>query len=619
MSSTNSPRHSNVARSFIIYGSSIFARKVQKSMASQRFPDVWLVATGLMLLPLFGCGSEDKPAPESVEITEPNVPKFNFLARQARKKEDPAQQAAVTEFPTFVDVSHSLGVDFTYDNGASSKALMVESTGGGCGWIDFDHDGRLDLYLTQGGDPCGETGLRDAVYRQTLSGQFVECRLQTGIDDAGYGHGVGVADFDNDGFDDVFVANVGRNRLFKNLGDGTFGDVTDDMVGGRDVWSSSVAWGDVDRDGDLDIYVCNYSIYDPRNPIECLDKDGIASICHPRNVEPEPDEFFINNGDGRFTESSHEMGLYGEGNKGLGVVVADLTGDLWPDIYIANDTTANFFFVNDGTGKTFKESSLFLGGGYCATGEAQASMGIAFGDYDKNGFPDLFLTHFTGEHNTLYSNLGPQGLQDVSGLVGLRQPSLSKLAFGTVMSDFNLDGSMDLFVTNGHIDPRYFDGEGYEMTPQVFSFDGQQWHEQPAVEGDFLSRKAVGRAVGSADYDVDGDLDLCVVHHNSPTAILRNESTLGTGLRLALIGRTSNRSALQAQVRVTGSDNVPLAQEVVSGTSFGAAHDRTLFFGMGKTIGPWKVEISWPSGLSQHLLIEDHSMVHRILEPVAEH
>ena len=167
----------------------------------------------------------------------------------------------------------------------------------------------------------------------------------SGIDDAGFGHGVAVGDFDNDGFDDLFVSNAGVSRLFLNLGDGTFQDATGALQGTRRAWSSTSAWGDPDRDGDLDLYICNYAIYDPCNPVECLDKDGIPSICHPRNVEPEPDMFFRNEGDGRFVECSRELGLFGPGNKALGVVIADLTGDGWPDIYVANDTTANFFFV----------------------------------------------------------------------------------------------------------------------------------------------------------------------------------------------------------------------------------------------------------------------------------
>lgn len=564
-----------------------------------------------------GCNSYEPPstpteaAPAVTPVAAPSG--FNFKPKPVKPAES---TSGVPEFPEFVDVAAELGVNHVYQNGASPRALMVESTGGGSGWLDFDRDGHLDLYLTQGGDPCPTevSGYpQDALYRQSAKGVFMDVFPTLDLEERGYGHGVAVGDFDNDGFDDIYIANVGRKRLLRNSGDGTFEDVTEDIEGDRDAWSSTVAWGDVDRDGDLDLYVCNYAAYDPCHPIECLDNEGIPSICHPRNVDPEPDQFFVNLGDGRFVESSQRMGLHGPGNKGLGVVIADMNADDWPDIYVANDTTANFLFINDGTGEKFEESAMLLGGAYSATGEAQASMGVAFGDYDGNGFPDLLLTHFTGEHNTLYRNLGPQGLQDVSGLTGLRAFSLDKLGFGTVMSDFNADGHMDLLVTNGHIDPRYVGGEEYEMVPQLFSFDGNKWHERPAKPGDFFTRKLVGRSVASGDYDRDGRLDLCVVHHNSPAAILHNESNSRTGLRLAPVGMTSNRSGYQTKVVVT-SNGRRMTQEVAGGTSYAAAHERVLHFGLGSDLGPWQVEVEWPSGTRETHEFADPRGVYVLLE-----
>ncbi len=540
-----------------------------------------------------GEGQSNKVSPE-LGATR----KFDFKPRGAAVAPDnPVREIA---FPQFTDVAADVGIHHVFDNGASPKALMVESTGGGCGWGDFDRDGRIDLYLTQGGQPCpgpADSFVPDSLYRQTVSGRFVDCLAGTGIDDLGFGHGVAVGDYDNDGFDDLFVSNAGISRLFLNLGDGTFQDVTGSLQGARRAWSSTSAWGDPDRDGDLDLYVCNYAVYDPCNPVECLDKDGIPSICHPRNVESDPDMFFRNEGDGRFAECSKDLGLFGPGNKALGVVIADLTGDGWPDIYVANDTTANFFFVNDGTGK-FRESAQLLGGAYSSIGEPQASMGVAFGDYDRNGFPDLLLTHFTGESNTLYQNRGPQGLFDVSHLTGLREPSLPKLGFGTVMSDFNADGGMDLFVTNGHIDPRYAESEGYEMVPQLFSFDGQMWRERPAETGDFFTRRSVGRAVGTADFDSDGDLDICVVHHNSPAALLRNDSPARRLVKVRLIGVSSNRNGYNTSVAVE-QNGQRLVQELPGGTSYAATHERVLCFAPGDDSGTSALEVRWPSGLTQ--------------------
>lgn len=583
-------------------------------------PDSAGVPWILLALLCFGCApdgeSASRPSVSRPAQTEPLPAPRPFDFRPREVPGSAADAAVEISFPDFRDVAAEYGVNHIYDNGASPRALMVESTGGGAGWLDFDRDGWLDLYLTQGGIPCpapSDAKLSDAFFRQTATGQFVNMATSAGLDETGFGHGVAAADFNNDGFDDLFIANAGPNRLLLNLGDGTFADVTYSLHGARDVWSSTAAWGDVDLDGDLDLYICNYGIYDPCHPVECLDKEGLPSICHPRNVDAEPDDFFLNTGDGQFEECAKERGLFGEGNKALGIVIADLTGDARPDLYVANDTTANFLFVSDDGGQSFRNEALVLGGGFSATGETQASMGIGFGDYDRNGFPDLLLTHFTGEANTLYRNLGPRGLQDVSGLTGLREPSLPKLGFGTVMSDFNSDGLMDLFITNGHIDPRYFDGEGYTMSPQLLTFDGRRWREYQAVPESFFERRLVGRAVASADFDNDGDPDLCVVHHNSPAALLQNESASGRRLKLCLTGVQSNRNAVNATVRVTAGTTT-LVQEIPGGTSYAATHDRALFFGLGELPGPLNVTVNWPSGRTDSFELDESVTQVTVLE-----
>lgn len=577
-----------------------------------------LLLTGIICL----CGCRDSSRPQGdtspskipVEIS-PAPRKFNF---KPKVLERPAELASVLlDFPHFRDVAQELGVIHTYDNGASPKALMVESTGGGCGWIDYDRDGRLDLYLTQGGRPDASSEAdrpADAFFRQTSAGQFIPLGVASGIDERRYSQGVTMGDFDNDGFDDLFVANVGESRFFQNQGDGTFIEVTSSLAGLRHVWSSTPAWGDIDKDGDLDLYICNYAIYDPYHPIPCLDKTGVPSICHPRNAEPEPDQFFLNLGDGQFREASQAMGLFGPGNRALGVVIADLNGDSWPDIYVANDTTANFYFVNK-NGQSFRDAATLLGGGYCATGEAQASMGVAFGDYDHNGYPDLCLSHFTGEHNTLYQNMGPKGLQDVSAITGLRELSLPKLGFGIVMSDFNQDGHCDLFVANGHIDPRYADGEGYEMTAQIHSFDGSRWQDGSSAAGDYFHRKLVGRGAASADYDRDGDLDLVVVHHNKPVSLLQNDSVVGQHLSVRLLGRTSNRNGFGTLVQID-YDGHSMKLELAGGTSFSASHEKVVQFGFGNWSGPGLLKVSWPSGIMDTISLDQCHQDLTILEGV---
>lgn len=517
--------------------------------------------------------------------------------------------------PRFVDVARSVGLIHEYQNGAAGQLLMVEALGGGCGWLDYDGDRHPDLYLTQGGKPDAPVNSKrppNRLFRNLGTGMFVEVTEFAMVGDRGYGQGVAIGDYDNDGFDDIYVTNVGRNVLYRNQGDGTFIDVSK-FAGVDDLrWSSSAAWGDVDLDGDLDLYVCNYLNYDPYHPMECI-KDGVPALCHPRDVEAWPDEFFENRGDGTFRAAARQWGLYGSGNKALGVVIADLNNDGRPDIYVCNDTTANFLFINQPDSR-FAEIAVRLGAAFSASGHSQASMGVAIGDYDRSGDLDLFLTHFTGEANTLYRNLGQAGFQDVSGLIGLRSPTLPKLGFGTVMHDFNQDGREDLFVTNGHIDERNADGDGYKMLPQLFTFADSEWRECSEQAGPFFSNRLVGRGVASADYDSDGDLDLCVVHQNSPTALLRNDSERGHWLTVHLTGRKSNRSAIGSRVTVEAGE-LSLMQELAGGTSYCASHQHILVFGLGESDEPCTVRVRWPSGRTLLLdnVVPDQSL--RLIEP----
>ena len=551
------------------------------------------IAAGCVAL-FGGCTKPPPPAPPPAPATSP------FKLGPVAPAAPTATPATAPACSTFVDVHAERGLEHVYDNGERGASLMVEAIGGGAGWLDYDRDSRPDLYLTQGGDPAGDRANRplDALYRGRGESGFVAVTAAALIREQGYGQGVAVGDFDDDGFDDVYVTNVDANTLLLNRGDGTFADVTAAAGVGDERWSSSAAWADLDGDGDLDLYVCNYLRYDPRDPLDCRNAKGEPRICHPRDVEHWPDECYLNQGDGTFRAAAAELGLFGPGNKALGVAVADFTNDRLPDIYVANDTTPNFLFVNQGNGR-FAESAMVLGCAVDRNGNNQASMGLAVGDYDANGWLDIYSTHFYDESNTLYRNLGTAGFEDVTGLVGLHEPTLPRLAFGTAMADFNQDGLPELLVANGHIE-NYPGNPLLRMKPQLFAFDGVRWRDCSGSAGPFFDQKQVGRAVALADYDADGDLDAVLAHQNAAAALLENRSQRGHWLAIEFVGRASNRRGVGSRVVVTAGDRTSV-QELVGGSSYASSHQPLLVFGLGDHAEPCSVQVLWPSGREQRL------------------
>ncbi len=496
--------------------------------------------------------------------------------------------------PFFREIAIDVGIDFTYQNGESGKGLMVEPMGGGVGWLDYDRDGLLDVYVTQGGDPTARVRVNqptDELFRQA-PGRFENSTLPSGIVERRYSMGVSVADFDDDGFEDVYVTNVGPNSFFQNKGDGTFREVGVSAGVADPRWGTSAAWSDLDGDGDLDLYVCNYVDYDPHHPTPC----GDGRICHPRAVAPSPDECYFNQSDGTFRAEAAKRGLFGPENRSLGVAIADLNNDHLPDIYVANDSTANFLFINQGGGQ-FRESAVTLGCAVSREGLPQASMGVALGDYDQNGWLDLYCTHLTDESNTLYHNLGLAGFQDVTGLVGLHAATLPMLGFGTVMADFNQDRHEDLFVANGHIDD--WQKKGREQRPQLFSFAGPRFVEAGSKAGAYFERQVMGRGVAMGDFDQDGDWDLLVVHQGVPTSLLRNDSQRGHWLKLTFLAK-ANRRGIGTRVTLKQAERV-LVQELAGGTSYCSSHEPALIFGLGDVSTSCELEIRWPDSTIETL------------------
>lgn len=562
-----------------------------------------------------GCDRGSEPSNIQSSDSSKSSQKFEFEYRPSAKPATDQNRHPIT-CGRFQDVGAEAGLGFVYQNGADSRVLMVESIGAGCGWIDFDRDGKWELYFPQGGNPTTSDRPSDALFRQVDTSAFVDVTRAARIDEREYSQGVAVGDFNNDGFDDLFVTNIQGvpDALFENLGDGTFQNVTN-QAGTSDLhWSTSAAWGDLDRDGDLDIYVCNYVDYDVYAPIPCL-KDGKPATCHPRNIPPVPDQCYENLGDGRFKQVTREAGLYGPSNRALGLVIADFNNDGWPDIFVANDTTANFLFLNQQRFK-FIESAFQLGVAFDARGAAHASMGAAVGDYDQDGFLDLYITGFSGEYNTLYRNQGEHGFHDMTVQTGADKFTVPKLGWGVVMADFNQDGKPDLLTGNGHIGRDVAEGEGYEMKAQLLSFDGTSWHDCTSEAGPYFERKLLARGVATADYDDDGDLDVAVVHQNSPAALLRNDSPTGRWLKLRFTGRDSNRRGVGVRATLK-CGNQQLVQEIAGGTSFASSMQPVLIFGLNESNDLADVDVRWPSGRTQKLegiglnqslvLVEPHS------------
>lgn len=547
------------------------------------------------------------PASHGSSQTSKNSDSAN---KQLGSLESTTKSPTIKEEPRlrFRDVAMEMGVDFSYQTGAKGEMLFHEPFGGGHGWLDYDLDGRIDLYLVQGGDgtSSSKTGQPNDQLLRNIGSRFHNVTTKVLLEAREYGQGVAIADFDNDGFDDIYVTNLGPNKLFKNQGDGTFEDVSQDCGIECSAWSTSAAWIDVDLDGNLDLYVCNYVKHDPMNAKRCLDAQGKPVVCNPISFEPEPDVFYWNDGQGSFRELTQERGLYGPNNRALGVVSADFDQDGWPDLYVANDASNNFLFRNLENGY-FEEVAIELG---CATdrrGVPQASMGLAVNDYDGDGKLDIYSTHFQSESNTLYRNLGASGFIDVTGSEGLHSPTLDKLGFGTVMQDLNQDGLMEIFVANGHIDNSGTNPDE-KMAGQLFTYQNKKWHEVSSVSGDWFQKKFVSRGVTFTDFDLDGRIDLGVTHQSASMSLLRNESAPPSVSWLKLVGTKSNRNGLGSKVTFETSKGQKV-YEVTGGGSYCSASWYLVPIPADPQKNTGKINISWPSGTQQQVEIPHYGVL----------
>ncbi len=505
----------------------------------------------------------------------------------------------------FVDVAHAAGITFQHDNAASSEKYLIETMGSGCGWIDYDQNGLLDLYLVNGAATrlyTPKNPLRSALYRNNGDGTFTDVTEKAGVGAEGlFGMGVAVGDYDNDGFPDLLVLGYGRCILYHNNGDGTFTDVTVKAgVANTGRWASSGAWFDYDNDGRLDVVIANYVDWSPDKNFWCGEHGpGLRSYCHPDNYQGEPPRLYHNNGDGTFSDVSKATGVGLKAGNGLGVVTFDYDNDGWQDIFIANDSLPNFLFHNNRDG-TFREVGYAAGVAVSMDGTPEAGMGTDAADITGDGRMDLFVTHLDQQLARLYQNLGDQTFDDVTLRSKMAYATFHISGFGTRLMDYDNDGARDVFMANGHIldnVERYHADVHYAEPKLMFRNTGRGVFENVSEQlGSDFRLPRVSRGAAIADFDNDGDLDILVNNNGQPAQLLRNDGgNVNHWLEIFLIGAKSNRDGVGARVKITAGDMV-LYDQRKGGMSYQSAQDPRLHFGLGQQTGVDALEILWPSG-----------------------
>ncbi len=498
------------------------------------------------------------------------------------------------------DVAESSGISFQHLKGGTGEMQLPETMGSGAAWLDFDQDGLLDLYLVQSGPfpPDRSAAAGNRLFRNLDGRRFQDVTDGSGAGDTGYGQGVTAADYDGDGRIDLYICNYGPDVLLKNLGGGRFRDVTKEAGLGLDGWSSSAAFADADGDGDLDLYVTRYMVYDHEHVPFCGDEEtGLRKYCDPSLFEGESDRFYINRGDGSFRDATAESGFADARGKGLGVLFTDLDGDLLPDIYVANDLTFNLLYRNLGGGR-FESTSLLSGAGLSKDGKAESGMGVAVGDIDGDLDPDLMVTNFDVETNTVYRNQGGMMFEDVSAESGFGEPSFNRLGFGVVLDDLNRDGFLDAYIANGHI-YEYSRRETVEYAqPDLLLLGKGDGRFQEQVCGPIFQEKWVGRGLAAGDYDNDGDLDLALVNSGGPFQLLRNDGSGGRGLGVILEYKDPNRFGIGTRVELElgKNGNKTLVRWVTAGDSYQSTRDPRVLFGVPEGQEPVRLVVTWPDG-----------------------
>ncbi|HXG25077.1 MAG TPA: CRTAC1 family protein [Chthonomonadales bacterium] len=510
----------------------------------------------------------------------------------------------------FQDVTAQIGIHFRHVNGAAGKKLLPETMGAGCAFLDYNNDGWLDVLLINGtywpGNPRRESPtLR--LYRNENGRRFIDVTREAGLNVEMYGMGVAVGDYDNDGWDDLYLTGVGKSRLFHNEAGSKgrlFREVTARAGVSSPGWATSATWVDYDRDGLLDLFVCHYVQWTPQTD-RFFSLDGIhRSYSTPEQYPGETCRLYHNEGGGKFVDVTRSAGIYSTRSKALGVVICDFDQDGWPDLVVANDTEPNFLFHNQGNG-TFKEVALATGIAMSESGKAKAGMGVDAGDERNNGWDSIVITNFSGEQLTLYRRDSTGHYLDEAARSGIGSASQLYLGFGTFFFDYDSDGWLDIFVANGHIQDDAWirqTGVAYEEPALLLRNTGAgTYRDVTAKSGAALTQKVVGRGAAWGDFDNDGDPDILMTANNGLARLLHNNNHTGNNwLRLVLEGTRSNRNAIGTRVRVRVGER-QMTQTVKGASSYLSQSDRRLLFGLGRAKRVDAIEIQWPSGQVQTL------------------
>jgi hypothetical protein len=522
----------------------------------------------------------------------------------------------------FQDVSEKAGLThWTHKMGTPAKTYIVETKGSGVGLIDYDNDGWLDIYVVNGSTfdalDGKETPPHAALFHNNHDGTFTDVAAKAGVTNDRWGTGVSIADYDNDGWPDIYVSNWGKNRLYHNNHNGTFTDLADKAGVALGNWSTGTTWGDFDGDGKLDLFVAGYVHYD-RDNLPTSDTDGTvnayctfrgeAVACGPRGLKGEPDHLFHNNGDGTFTDVSEKAGVADKpGYYGLGAVSVDINNDGKPDLLVGNDSTPNYLYINKGNG-TFEDVSYASGFAVNGVGQETASMGIAVGDYENNGMVDIFDTTFSDNYKPLYHNEGDANVTDVSYDMGLGEITVPFLSWGDAFIDYDNDGWKDLLMSDGHVYPeadKYAWGTSWKQRPMLFhNIGGKKFEPVPAVEGTGLADVIAGRGMAVGDLFNDGKLDAVINVMDGHPVLLRNVSPdHNHWLEMKLVGGPkSPRDAVGATVYLT-ANGMKQREDVLSGGSYLSSNDPRPHFGLGQATKVDDVEIRWPSGKVEHFSV----------------